>query len=213
MSARSQIVLRPIGSPLPLGLAGLVVASLVLSGLDLGWVPTTQSQVIGIVLLTGAVPLQATACVSALPARDGAAATSMGLLAVSWISTGLVRLVSVPGSTSHPLGLVLLATGTLLAGAALAQAAGKPLVGLAVALAAGRLVLSALYELTRAGGWQTVSGIVGLAVVATAAYLVTALLLEDARDHPVLPTWRRGRGALSADVDGAGREAGVRPQL
>jgi hypothetical protein len=102
-------------------------------------------------------------------------------LAVSWISTGLVRLLSAPGSTSHPLGLVLLATGTLLAGVALAQAPGKPLAGLALGLAATRLVPSALYELTHAGGWQTVSGIVGLAVVATAAYLVIALVREDAR--------------------------------
>jgi succinate-acetate transporter protein len=210
---RTEVVLRPIGNPLPLGLAGLVIASLILSGLDLGWVPIAQSKVIGIVLLTGAVPLQLLACAFALPARDGAAATSMGLLCVSWISMGVVRLLSVPGSTSDPLGLVLLATGTLLAGAALAQAAGKPLAGLALGLAAARLILSALYELTHAGGWQTVSGIVGLAVVATTAYLVIALQMEDAQDRPVLPTFRRGRAELSGHADGAVREAGVRPQL
>jgi succinate-acetate transporter protein len=198
---------------MPLGLAGLVIASLVLSGLDLGWVPVAQSKVIGIVVLAGAVPLQTIACVSALPARDGAAATSMGLLCVSWISMGLVRLLSVPGTTSDPLGLVLLATGTLLAGGALAQFAGKPLAGLVLGLAAGRLVLSALYELTHTGAWQTVSGIVGLAVVATAAYLVIALQMEDAQDRAVLPTFRRGRAVLSADLDGAVSEAGVRPQL
>jgi succinate-acetate transporter protein len=179
---RTDIVLRPIGNPLPLGLAGLVVASLVVSGLDLGWVPVSQSKVVGIMLLTGAVPLQLLGCAFALPARDGAAATSMGLLAVSWISMGLVRLLSAPGSTSDPLGLVLLATGTLLAGAALAQVAGKPPAALALGLAAVRLVLSALYELTHASGWQTVSGIVGLAVVATTAYLVTALAVDEARD-------------------------------
>jgi succinate-acetate transporter protein len=210
---RTDIVLRPLGNPLPLGLAGLVIASLVLSGLDLGWVPVTQSRVTGIMLLTGAVPLQLLGCAFALPARDGAAATSMGLLCVSWISTGLVRLLSAPGSTSDPLGLVLLATGTLLAGAALAQVAGKPLAGLALGLAAARLVLSALYELTHASAWQTGSGIVGLAVVATTAYLVIALQMEDAQDDPVLPTFRRGRAELSADGDGAVREAGVRPQL
>jgi succinate-acetate transporter protein len=193
-ATRAEIVLRPIGNPLPLGLSGLVIASLVLSGLDLGWVPTAQSRVVGLVLLAAPVPLQLLGCAFALPARDGAAATSMGLLAVSWLSTGLVRLLSAPGTTSDPLGLVLLATGTLLAGAALAQVAGKPPAGLVLGLAAARLVLSALYELTHAGAWQTVSGIVGLGVVATAAYLAVALQMEDARDD-------------------AAPEPGVRPQL
>jgi succinate-acetate transporter protein len=179
---RTDIVLRPLGNPLPLGLAGLVIASLVLSGLDLGWVPTAQSTVVGVMLLAAPVPLQLLGCAFALAGRDGAAATSMGLLAVSWLATGLVRLLSAPGSTSDPLGLVLLATGTLLAGAALAQVSGKPLAGLALGLAAVRLLLSALYELTHASGWQTVSGIVGLAVVATAAYLVIALAVDEARN-------------------------------
>jgi hypothetical protein len=72
--------------------------------------------------------------------------------------------------------------------------------------------------LTRAGGWQTGSGIVGLGVVAAAAYLVTALQLEEAQAHAVLPTLRRGRARLSATersagADGAVREAGVRPQM
>jgi succinate-acetate transporter protein len=203
---------------MPLGLAGLVIASLVVSGLDLGWVPIAQSKVIGLMLLTGAVPLQLLGCAFALPGRDGAAATSLGLLCVSWISMGLVRLLSGPGTTSDPLGLVLLATGVLLGGAALAQLSAKPLVGTVLGLAAVRLICSALYELTHAGGWQTVSGIVGLAVVGTTVYLVVALQMEDAQDHAVLPTFRRGRGQLSAaersaGADGAVREAGVRPQL
>ena len=164
------------------------------------------------------MPLQLLGCAFSLAARDGVAANAMGLLAVSWIATGLTRLLSAPGSTSDPLGLVLLATGTLLGGAALAQLSGKPLAGLVLGLAAARLILSALYELTHAGGWQTVSGIAGLAVVATATYLVAALQLEEAQDHPVLPTMRRGRARLSAaersaGADGADREAGVRPQL
>jgi hypothetical protein len=215
---RSAIVLRPFGSSMPLGLSGLSVASLVVCGLDLGWVATSQSHVVGLMLLTGAVPLQLLGCAFAFPARDGVAGTTMGILAATWISMGLVRLLSVPGSTSHPLGLVMLVTGTLLAGSALAEVSGKPLVGLAIGLASARFIFSALYELTSAGGWQTVSGIVGLGVVATAGYLVIALQLEEAQDHAVLPTLRRGRAQLtaaerSAGADGAVREAGVRPQL
>jgi succinate-acetate transporter protein len=208
---RTEIFLRPLGSPLPLGLAGLVVASLVVSGLDLGWVPATAGHDVGLLLLAGPVPLQLLACAFALPARDGAAATSMGLLCVSWLSMGLIRLLSAPGTVSDTLGLVLVATGVLLAGSALGQGTGKPLAGLTLGLAAARLLLSALHELTGSDGLKTVSGIVGLAVVVCAAYLVTALQVEDAQDEAVLPVGRRGRARR--DAVGAAREAGVRSQL
>jgi succinate-acetate transporter protein len=189
------------------------VASLVVSGLDLGWVPAGAGHQVGLLLLVGAVPLQLLACTFALPARDAAAATSMGLLAVSWLSMGLIRLTSPPGAVSDTLGLVLVVTGVLLGASAAGQASGKPLVGLTLAFAAARLVLSALHELTGAGGLQTVSGIVGLAVVACAGYMVVALELEDAQDQAVLPVGRRGRAARDTAADGALREPGVRPQL
>src|SRR5438270_13553864 len=102
---REEIVLRPLGSSLPLGLCGLVIASLVLSGLDLRWVGTQDSHAVGVLLLAAPAPLQLLACAFALPARDAAAAASMGLLAASWIATGLIRLLSPPGATSAPLGL------------------------------------------------------------------------------------------------------------
>src|SRR5690242_1612396 len=146
--ARSEIFLRPLGSPLPLGLSGLAVASLLVSGLDLGWVPASAGHQVGMLLLVGAVPLQLLACAFALPAR-----------------------------------------------AAAAQAGGKPLLGLTLGIASARLVLSALHELTGSGGLQTVSGIVGLVVVACAGYMVVALELEDAQDQAVLPVGRRGRAA------------------
>jgi succinate-acetate transporter protein len=220
MSApRSEIFLRPLGSPLPLGLAGLAVASLVVSGLDLGWVAATSGHDVGLMLLVAGVPLQLIGCAFALPARDAAAATSMGVLSISWMAMGLTRLLSPPGSVSHPLGLVLLATGGILACSAAGQAAGKPLAGLTLGCAAARLILSGLHELTGSGGLQTASGIVGLAVVATAGYMVVALGLEAAQDRAVLPVGRRGRAQRrpadrdGGPADGALREPGVRPQL
>lgn len=210
---RPEISLRPLGSPLPLGLSGLAVASLVVSGLDLGWVPAADGHQIGLMLLIAGVPLQLIGLVFALPARDAAAATSMGLLSISWMGMGLTRLLSPPGSVSDSLGLVLLATGALLACSAAGQGASKPLLGLTLACAAARLILSGLHELTASGGLQTVSGIVGLGVVASAGYMVVALELEDAQDRPVLPVGRRGRALRDPAVDGALHEPGVRPQL
>jgi hypothetical protein len=100
-----------------------------------------------------------------------------------------------------------------------AQAIGKPLAAFVYALAGARFVISGIYELSAVSGWQDASGAVGLAVVVAAAYTVVALELEDAKDTPLLPTFRRGRGrsALVApapeQVDGLPHEAGVRAQL
>ena len=210
---RSEIFLRPLGSPLPLGMAGLAVASLVVSGLDLGWIATADGHEVGLMLLVAGVPLQLMGCAFALPARDGAAATSMGLLSIGWMGMGLTRLLSPPGTTSDSLGLVLLGIGVLLSTSALGQGTGKPLVGLTLGLAAIRLLLSALHELTGSGGLQTASGIAGLAVVAGAGYLAAALQLEESEGETILPIGRRGRARRDGDADGAAQEAGVREQL
>ena len=203
----TRVVLRPLGSPLPLGLAGLTTASLLLSGLDLGWVSIAQTEQVAALLLVSALPLQLLATIFSLLARDGAAAGGMGFLAAGWAAMGVTRLISPPGTTSPALGLALLALATVLLGSVTAQSLGKPLAALAVGLAAARFVVSALYELTSAGGWQDASGALGLAVVALAAYLVWALELEDAKDHSLLPTFRR------PGAQPRGRDAGVRRQL
>jgi succinate-acetate transporter protein len=211
--AHREIFLRPLGSPLPLGLAGLAVASLVVSGLDLGWIAAADGRQVGLMLLIAGVPLQLLGCAFALPARDGAAATSMGVLSISWMAMGLTRLLSAPGTVSDSLGLVLLGTGVLLAASALGQGVGKPLAGLTLGLAATRLLLSGLHELTGSGGLQTASGIVGLAVVAGAGYLTAALQVEESEGEAVLPLGRRGRARREADGDSAAQEPGVRAQL
>jgi succinate-acetate transporter protein len=215
----ARVFLRPLGSPLPLGLAGLTTASLVLSGLDLGWVSVAQTKHVAVVLLVTALPLQLIACVFSLLARDGAAAGGMGFLAAGWAAMGVIRLISVPGSTSPALGLALVALACLVAGSATTQGLGKPLAALAIGLAAARFALTGIYELSSASGWQDASGAVGLGVTALAAYLVWALELEGAQDRAVLPTVRRGEGA-SAIADPAPEqlahvehEAGVRRQL
>jgi uncharacterized protein len=210
---RPEIFLRPLGSPLPLGMAGLAVASLVVSGIDLGWVPAADGHQVGLMLLVAGVPLQLLGCAFALPARDGAAATSMGLLSIGWMAMGLTRLLAPPGTTSDSLGLVLLGIGVLLSASALGQGAGKPLVGLTLGLAATRLLLSGLHELTGSGGLQTASGIAGLAVVAAAGYLTAALQVEESEGKAVLPIGRRGRARREADANGAAQEPGVRAQL
>jgi succinate-acetate transporter protein len=177
-----RVVRRPAGSPLPLGLAGLAIASLLVAGADLGWVATSETHTLGVLLLATAVPLQLVSCLGCLAAGDGAAAASVGLLATSWAAIAVTRLTSPPGSTSVALGLVMLAVTPLLLGAASAQLlAGKALVPAVVGAAAVRCALNGISELAGGGRWRDAAGVLGLLVVAAATYLVCAVTLADAR--------------------------------
>lgn len=208
--------LRPLGAPLTIGMSGLGVASLVQGGLDLGWVPTSQTPDVGLILLSVPFVLQLVACVLSYLARDGAAGATVGVLATSWLSLGLVHLASRPGSVDAALGLLLLMAGTMVALSATGVAVTKPLPAGVFAIAALRFVLAGVYELTAVSFWQSVAGLVGLLVTAGAAYCVLAFELEDQRHRPVLPTFRRGAsridgdGGRSGERDDVQREAGVR---
>ena len=215
----TRVLLRPVGSALPLGLAGLAIASLLVSGLELSWVSIVDGHQVGMLVLVTAVPLQLVACVFALLARDGAAGSTMAILSATWAAIGLTRLTAMPGAVSTSLGLVLLVAAGVLAGGATGQAMGKLLPGLVVLLAAARFALTGIYELTANGGWQDVSGIVGLVVSGLAGYVVWALEFEAAADRTVLPLMRHGRGAEAMNGNGAtplgdvAHEPGVREQL
>lgn len=215
-----RIMLRPIGSGLPLGFFGLAVASFVYSGLQLGWVPTSQTTMVAAISLVIAVPLLTVAAITAFAARDGASGSSMGLQAGAWGALGVAQLLSVPGTTSEALGLLLLAAGGLLLVSALGSGMGKLVFGLAVATLGARFLLSGLYEVTESSGLQTAAGIVGLVVTGLAAYAALALELQDARGgRMLLPVLRLGRGraavesSLTEQVTEIATEPGVRQEL
>ncbi len=104
----SRIVLRPFGSPLPLGFLALGGASVALTGLQLGWLPAAESHQVGYVLLALVAPLQLLSAVIGFLARDSVAGTGMGILAGTWLLTGTVLVTGPAGATSRALGLVLL---------------------------------------------------------------------------------------------------------
>ncbi len=78
-----------------------------LSGLQLGWVPISETHQVAMVILVFAVPLQLLASVFGFLARDSVGGTGMGLLAGCRLVTGTVLVGSRPGSTSPTLGLLL----------------------------------------------------------------------------------------------------------
>jgi uncharacterized protein len=212
----ARIFLRPIGSPLTLGLSGLAVASLVQSGLDLHWLALDQTHDVGLILMTVPFALQLVACVLSYLARDGASGAAVGVLSTSWLAVGLVHVTSVPGSRSGALGLMLVMAGAVLLVSSVAVGVGKPLVAAVFLLAALRFITGGVYYLGASSFWQDAGGIIGLGVVGTAAYCLLAFELEAQLHHPVLPTFRRGRGAAAitdepaAAIDGLASEPGVR---
>jgi succinate-acetate transporter protein len=194
-----QVFLRPIGSPLTIGMAGLAVASLVQAGLDLGWIAASQRHSAGLMLIAVPFVLQLIACIFCYLARDGAAGAALGILSATWLAVGLSHITTPPSTRSGALGLALLATGGLLLCTAAAVALPKPLPGVVFLLNGVRFVISGVYELGGSGGFRHVAGIISCVVFALALYAVLAFELEGQRERPLLPTFRRGQGRAAVE--------------
>ena len=84
---------------------------------------TERRTQVALCILAFTVPLQFTASIFGFLARDGVAATGMGLLSGIWATVGLITLTGEPGSTSDALGLFLLIAGVAMWAPASAAAA------------------------------------------------------------------------------------------
>lgn len=150
----TRIVLRPLASPLPLGFLALFVASLLVSALQLRWVPVTESHQLVIGVLAFVIPLLVIGCLYGFLCRDVVASIGMGVLAGTWATLGVIVLTSAPGTTSPGLGILLVvAAGALLVPTA-AALASKAVASLVLASAAVRFAISGGYELTATPGWR-----------------------------------------------------------
>ena len=121
----ARIFLRPLGSPLALGMSGLAIASLVQSGVELHWTPLDQTVQAGLILIAVPFVLQLLACILSYMARDGATGAAVGVLATSWLAIGLIHIAAKPGATSGTLGLLLVAAGGVLFASASAIASDE----------------------------------------------------------------------------------------
>ena len=219
MNPSTQITLRPIANPLPLGFLALAGGTLVLSGLQLGWISSSESHDVALILIAFVFPLQLLTSVFSYLGRDVVAGTGMGILSGTWLSIGLVMLESPSGGTSDALGLLLLGSMAAMWVPAFV-ASGVKLVPAAVLGTAGlRFGVTAIYELTGSSVWKEAAGIVGLVLWGLAIYAALAMALEDSRQRTILPLLRRGTGRAAMDGDtgeqlsNLEREAGVREQL
>ena len=207
---KARIFLRPLGTPLALGLFAVTVQTTMLAALQLEWITPTQGTVVAITGLAFAAPVQLVTAVLAFLARDGVAGTALGIFAGTWTVSSLATLTSPPGVRSEALAIyfilaAILLTCVLAAGAA---AAGKLILVVVLGFGSSRLLVTGLYELHGGAGLETAAGVLGLALGAVALYAGLAFLLEDARNRVVLPTLRPD-GVKQSVHD----EAGVRPQL
>ena len=185
--------MRPHCAPTPVsvGVVGLVFASLIVSGLELGWVPVAQRHLVGLLMFAAVVPLQSLTGIMAVAAGDGAVATAMAILVAAWGGIGATFTAQSAESTSAALGLLIAVAAWLLAGAGVVLARNTVLIGLTLGLASLRFGVTALYELSAATGWKTASGLIGLGVAALAVYGVWALV-EEAHGPVRLPLGRHG---------------------
>jgi len=216
--SHSRIVLRPVGTPLPLGFLGLMVATTGFSAVQLGWIPATEGRVIAVAVLLFTVPVQLLASVFGFLARDPAAGTGMGLLAGTWGALAAITVTSPPGTHPAALGVVLLTAATAMVVPA-SVASGKLVAAAVMAMSALRFATTGIYEITASPGWGTAAGIVGLVLAVGAFYAALGFEWEGARRRTVLPLLRSGSGrsALHADfasqISNVAHEAGVRRQL
>ena len=215
----TRVVLRPLATPLPLGFLALVLATVMFSAVQLGWIPPDQGRIAGLTALVATVPLQLTAAVFGFLTRDPVAATGMGLLAGTWGTVALTTLTSAPGATSAGLGVLLVTAGLAMQVPAASAAASKLVPAAVMSLAGFRFAVTGIYEITGSAAWKAAAGWTGLALAALALDAALALELEGTQSRTVLPLGRRGagqaavRGEGPTDAGALASESGVRPQL
>lgn len=219
LASRTRVTLRPIAGPLALGFFGLAAATFVMSGLQLGWVEPSEGKQVALCILAFTVPLQFTASLLGFLARDGVAATGMGLLSGIWAVVGLVMFTGKPGSTSDALGLFLFVSGIAMWAPASSAVASKLIPALVLSTAGLRFVVTGLYQLTSNEAWEDTAGVIGLLLAGFAIYAAYAAEFEDVLKRPVLPLGRRGKGELAVrrtyadQIGNVAHEPGVRQQL
>lgn len=214
----ARIVLRPIASPVPLGMLALAMGSVLLTALQLQWIAPAYGGQVATVVLAFVVPLEAVAAVFGFLARDVVMATGFGLLTGSWAAVGVLLRTIPPGGTSTVLGILAIAAASALLVPAITAGPAKPVATVVMAVAALRFAATGVYELGGTPGWRTGAGIVGIVLLGTSLYGSLALALEDARHRTILPVQRLTTsaeamsGRYAEQLHGLATETGVRQE-
>ena len=219
ITERTRVVLRPLAGPMSLGFLGLAGATFVVAGLNLGWVAASEQKKVALIVIAFTVPLQLLASIIGFLARDGVAATAMGLLSGTWLAQALVLVTSPPKATSDALGLFLLLAMVAIWVPASSALTSKLVPVVVLGTAGIRFGVTGMYQLTGSEAWKQAAGVIGILLGALAVYAAYAAEWEDVTKRTVLPFGRRGRGATAISgtyaqqIDELAHEPGVRSQL
>lgn len=217
--AEFRVMLRPIATSLPLGFFAFAVGTVLLTALELSWVPVGATSQIAILVLAFVAPLEAVSGLFAFLARDSGAATGLTTLSAGWVATAISLRLGPPGALSLPLAIFLLMLALVMLTMAVPSMSGKPLFGLLLVIGASRFALTGIYQAYGYVGVERVAGWVGVPLAVFALYGGLALLLEESYQRMVLPLGRRGRarssleGGFEHQVHETELEPGVRRQL
>jgi len=77
----ARVVVRPMGSVLPLGFLAFGVGIFVTAAYGLGWIPPQDGRHVFLFVLVFVTPIEAVTCVLAFLARDTPGGTTLGVFA------------------------------------------------------------------------------------------------------------------------------------
>jgi uncharacterized protein len=216
LRAMTRIVLRPIGSPLPLGFFTVAIDNVLVSTTQWGVLSVADQRAVALIVFPAFV-VQAIVGIFALNARDSIAGTLMLSFATTWLVDALVLYVDPPGAATA-LGMfdVVFAVFVSLM---LVSALLKRALAAVLAVAVPRFLIAGVAELTGNHGVAQAAAVLGFLLAAVAMYTAFALLLEDSRGREVLPIGRLGaarqatHGNLAVELRDIERQPGVRRTL
>jgi succinate-acetate transporter protein len=216
LRAMTRIVLRPIGSPLPLGFFTVAIDNVLVSALQWGLLSAVDRRAVALIVFPAFI-VQAIVGIIALGARDSIAGTLMLSFATTWLVDALVFFFDPPGA-SAALGVFYVVFAVFIA-FMLASALLKRALAAVLLVAAPRFLISGVAELTGNQALSQAGAVLGFLLAAVSLYTAFALLMEDTRGREVLPVGRLGaarqatHGTLAVELRDIERQAGVRRTL
>ena len=189
VQAMTRIVLRPIGSPLPLGFFTVAIDNVLVSTLQWGLLSAADSRAVALIVFPAFI-VQAIAGLFALAARDSIAGTLMLSFATTWLIDALIFYVHPPGAAAA-LGMFYVVFAVFIS-FMLASALAKRALGAVLAVAAPRFLIAGVAELTGNQVLAQAGAVLGFLLAAVAMYTAFALLMEDSHGREVLPIGRTG---------------------
>jgi succinate-acetate transporter protein len=216
LRAMTRIVLRPIGSPLPLGFFTVAIDNVLVSTLQWGLLPVADRRAVALIVFPAFI-VQAIVGIFAIGARDSIAATLMLSFATTWLVDALVFYLYPPGAAAA-LGIFYIVFAAFI-GFMLVSALLKRALAAVLAVAVPRFLVAGVAGITGNQAVSQAGAVLGFLLAAVAMYTAFALLLEDSRGREVLPVGRLGaarqatHGTLAVELRDIERAPGVRRTL